>query len=74
MIQRLSRLPRLRWYEYSSCQTIIMLGVKEWQERELDHFSLNYNQAEREEEGGGKHGEARNWEYDLNSPVLTTLR
>lgn len=40
-----------------------MLGLKEWQEWELDHFTLTYNQAGRGEEGETEKGEwgARNW-------------
>lgn len=76
VIQRPSQLPKLRRYKYLSCQTIIMLGVKEWQEWELDHFSLTYNQAESEREREGRRGKekkrewcARNW----RTPIYTLL-
>lgn len=49
-----------------------MLGVKEWQEKELDHCRLPHDQAAREREGWRETDGPEN-KKDLNSPVLTAV-
>lgn len=66
VIQQPGQLPELWQYKQWSCQKVIMLGVEEWQESELDHFSPASRQQEERGETDGP--ENKN---DFNSPALT---
>lgn len=59
--------------EYSSCQTIIMLGVKEWQEWELVHSSLTYNQTGRRKEKKKEPETVRIW-FKLSCAPFFTVK